>query len=86
MVSGDKNCNADFKLAIDVPSSLSHCNVLYLYLTTCSKNNGLHACVYSPCILCRNCLKKSYDDMLVIFCCHGKNAPISSSIGAADNV
>jgi hypothetical protein len=85
-VSGDRNCNANFKLATDAPLSLSHCNVLSLYLTTCSTNNGLHACVDTPCIPCRNCLKKSHDDMLVMPCCHDKNVSIFSNISVANNV
>ena len=86
MVSGDRNCNLDSVLTICNPSSLSSCNDLSLDFNTSSTTNFLHACVNSPCISCRNDLNKSHDDMLVLSCCHDKNASISSSACVANHV
>ena len=86
MVSGDRNCNMDSDITTCNPSSLFSCNDLSLDLNTSSTQNSLHACVNSPCISCRNDLNKSHDDMLVLSCCHDKNASISSSTCVANHV
>ena len=86
MVSGDRNCNMDSVFTICNPSYLSSCNDLSLDLNTSSTQNSSHACVNSPCISCRNDLNKSHDDMLVLSCCHDKNASISSSACVANHV
>ena len=80
MVSGGGNCNVGIDLTLNDPSSISHCNVSSLDLSTCGTKNTLHACVESPCISSRNCLNKSCDDMLAMSCCHNTNASISSSL------
>ena len=80
MVSGGGNCNGDIEPSIDDTSSLSHCNVSSLDISTCGTKNTIHACVDSPCISSRNCLNKSCDDMLAMSCCHNTNASISSSL------
>src|SRR4051812_31826184 len=59
--------------------------VSLLDLNTSSTKNVLHACVYSPCISCRNHLNISHDYMLAISCCHDNHASISSSY-CANNV
>src|SRR3954463_11394355 len=79
MVSGDRNCNMDSVFTICNSSYLSSCNDLSLDLNT-------HACVNSPCISCRNDLNKSHDDMLMLSCCHDKNASIYSSACVANHV
>src|SRR4051812_46468881 len=85
MVSSVSHCNQDSELIVDNPSSLYYCNTSLLDINTSITLNILHACVDSPCISCRNHLNKSHDDMLVISCCHDKNASISSSY-CANNV
>ena len=79
MVSGVGNCNVDIVLANDDPSSLSHCNVSSLDLSTSCNNNAISPCVASPCISSRNYLSTSVDDMLDLPCSHEQNASISSS-------
>ena len=65
MMSGDRNCFVDGEYSIDYTSSLSHCNVLSLDLTSSSTPNVLHASGDSPCISCCSCLTKSHDDMQI---------------------
>src|SRR4051812_1207245 len=67
-------------------ADLSSCNDLSLDLNTSSTQNSSHACVNSPCISCRNDLNKYHDDMLMLSCCHVKNASISSSSCVANHV
>src|SRR5215216_4783404 len=86
MVSGDRNCNMDSVFTICNSSYLSSCNDISLDLNTSSTQNSSHACVNSPCISCRNDLNKSHDDMLMLSCCHDKNASISSSACVANHV
>ena len=54
MVSSAGHCNDDSVLIIDDSSSLSYCNASSLGINTPSTLNGLHACVDSPCISCKN--------------------------------
>src|SRR3954462_9873233 len=86
MVSGDRNCNMDSVFTTCNPSYLSICYDLSLDLNTSRTQNSLHACVNSPCISCRNDLNKSHDDMLMLSCCHDKNASISSSACVANHI
>jgi len=86
MVGSDRFCNNDSELIIDDPSSLSYCNASSMDLNTTSTKNDLLACVDGPCISCSNCLTKSHDDMLVLSCCHDKNACASSSPCVTNNV
>lgn len=64
MVSGVGNCNVDIMLANDDTSSISHCNVSSLDLSTSCNNNAISPCGASPCISYRNYLSTSVDDML----------------------
>ena len=86
MVSSVGHCNDGSMLIMDAPSSLSYCNAPSLDFNTLCTLHVSHACVDSPCISCRNCLTKSHDDMPAISCCHDKNACISSSCCAKNEV
>ena len=80
MVSGKIICDVGgVSLYTNDSCSINDNGVESLDLSTSCNDNYISPCVANPCILSRNYLSTSVDDMLDFPCSHEQNASISSS-------